>query len=99
MGENRGEGLWVMSTVMGERAAAPAGRLHSLTGVVVHCPPAPTGPHHRHDGMLIERLSGDPGDGPGLPFRVDPGHFETVHPEIDRGLIARRVIDRRRHGG
>ncbi len=88
-----------MSTVMFERAATATGCLHNLTGVIVHCPPAATGPHHRHDGMLMARLIGDPGDGPSLPFWIDLGHFKDVHPEIDMCLIERRVIHRRRHGG
>ncbi len=49
MGEDTGKILLAMSKVMCEREAAAAGRLHSLKGFVVHCPPAPAGPHHRHD--------------------------------------------------
>ncbi len=53
---------------------------------------------HLHDGMVIERLIGDPGDRLGLTLRVDLGVFEKVHAQIEMGLIERRVIDLRRHG-
>ncbi|MCY4005701.1 MAG: hypothetical protein OXE84_02570 [Rhodobacteraceae bacterium] len=39
------------------------------------------------------RLIGDPGEGPGLALRVDLGHFETVHPKIDMGVVEQDIMD------